>query len=166
MPATYEKIATTTLGSAQNNITFTSIGSGYTDLRIVFVGQTQTSAQTVYLQYNADTGANYSNTVISGNGSTAASYRNTGNNNIEGASRAPVPVSPNWGLYTFDIFSYAGSTNKTCLITANGDANGSGGVDYNVGLWRSTAAITSIKLFNTNNWSTGTTATLYGILKA
>ena len=163
MPTTYEPIQTYTLGSAVADITFSSIPATYTDLRLVFVGQTQSSAQTVYLQYNADTGFNYSNTVISGNGSNAASYRNTGNNNIEGASRARIPISPNWGLYTFDIFSYAGSTNKTCLITANGDANGSGGVDYNVGLWRSTSAINSVKIYNTNNWAIGTTATLYGI---
>ena len=166
MPATYEPIATTTLGSAASSITFSSIPATYTDLRLVFVGQTQTSAQTIYTQYNSDTGTNYSNTVISGNGSTAASYRNSGNNNIEGATRAPIPVSPNWGLYTWDIFSYAGSTYKTCLITANGDANGSGGVDYNVGLWRSTSAINSVKIYNTNNWAAGTTATLYGIKAA
>lgn len=163
---TYTPIATTTLGSAASSITFSSIPSTYTDLRVVFVGQTQTSAQTVYTQFNSDTATNYSNTVISGNGSTAASYRNTSNNNIEGAKRALIPISPNWGLYTFDIFSYAGSTYKTCLITANGDANGSGRVDYNVGLWRSTSAITSVKLFNTNNWATGTTATLYGLKSA
>lgn len=166
MPATFEPIATTTLGSAANNITFSSIPATYTDLRLVLVAQTQTSAQYVYVQYNADTGFNYSSTALGGNGTAAGSTRITGNNNIEGGYRSFMPVSANWGLWTMDVFSYAGSTNKTALITSNGDTNGGGGVDAIVALWRSTAAITSIKVFNTNNFSSGTTATLYGIKAA
>jgi hypothetical protein len=54
------------------------------------------------------------------------------------------------------------------LLTGGTDNNGSGGVTRSVGLWRSTSAITSISLFidGTTTFSTGTTATLYGILKA
>jgi hypothetical protein len=43
MPATYEPIATTTLGGAAATITFSSISSAYTDLRIVLVGTTTAS---------------------------------------------------------------------------------------------------------------------------
>jgi hypothetical protein len=72
--------------------------------------------------------------------------------------------SPYWGLYTIDLFSYSGSTNKALLSTYSEDANGSGASGCAVGLWRSTAAITSIKLFTvSNNFATGTIATLWGI---
>jgi hypothetical protein len=37
MPATYEPIATTTLGTAAAFITFSSIPATYTDLRLVIV---------------------------------------------------------------------------------------------------------------------------------
>lgn len=166
MPATYEPIATTTLGSSNTTINFSSIPATYTDLRIVVVAQVLTSAQYVYVQFNADTATNYSVTTLGGNGSAGGSSRVTSGSNIEGGYRSFMPVSSNWGLWTMDVFSYAGSTNKTVLINSNGDTNGGGGVDAIVGLWRSTSAINAIKLFNTNQFATGTTATLYGIKAA
>jgi hypothetical protein len=71
-------------------------------------------------------------------------------------------------MWTIDIFSYAGSTFKTCLITRSSDQNGSGEVMREVSLWRNTAAITTIlfRLSTSGNYATGTTATIYGILKA
>jgi hypothetical protein len=64
-----------------------------------------------------------------------------------------------------DIFSYAGSTQKTVLAESSEDRNGAGLVARQVGLWRSTAAITNIQVVNTG-FTTGTIATLYGIKAA
>jgi hypothetical protein len=49
MTATYEKIATTTLGSAQADITFSSISGAYTDLVIIYTlnAATTTSSDTI-----------------------------------------------------------------------------------------------------------------------
>ena len=164
MPATYEPIATTTLGSAASAITFNSIGAGYTDLRVVLVCQNASSTFSVKLNFNNDTASNYSFTYLRGNGTAASSGRGTNSTFIEMDAQN---ISPNWALNTADIFSYAGSTNKTALITGSQDANGSGGVYRYVGLWRNTAAITRVDLTSvSNNFTTGTTATLYGILKA
>jgi hypothetical protein len=164
MPATYEPIATTTLGSAVNDITFTSIGSGYTDLRLVVVG-TVSSADTARIQFNGDTATNYSRTTLYGDGASAVSARSSNGTFIGITTTNLSTTIP--GMLTIDLFSYAGSTNKTILTTTSLDLNGSGRVERIVGLWRSTAAITSIKCYlGTNNWNIGTTATLYGILKA
>jgi hypothetical protein len=66
-----------------------------------------------------------------------------------------------------NIFSYAGSTNKTCLIESSEDKNGSGSTVRTVGLWRDTSAITSIEvLMSSSTFATGTIATLYGIKNA
>lgn len=155
-------IATTTLGSAASSITFSSIPATYTDLRLVFVG---TSAANVpgEMRFNGDTASNYSRTYLSGNGSTASSSRDTSQTNISVGASA-ITSTPM--MNTIDIFSYAGSTFKTCLITSSDDRNGSGTVDRQVSLWRSTSAINEIKLTVdlTANFLTGTTATLYGIL--
>jgi virulence-associated protein VapD len=167
MPTTYEPIATQTLGSAASAISFTSIGSGYTDLRLVIsVSGFSDITGGVALRFNSDTGNNYSQTRLIGNGSTATSSRRTSVSDIEffnndiGASK---PV-----LLIADLFSYSGNTNKTVLLEASTDMNGSGSVFRHVGLWRNTSAITSIVATNTSayNFNVGTTATLYGIKNA
>jgi hypothetical protein len=163
MPTTYDKIATTTLGSASADITFSSIASNWTDLRVVLVNKGGTSG--CRLQFNSDTGSNYSTTSLIGTGSSAASARATNNDRISleyWGMNASIP-----SMYTADIFSYAGSTFKTVLGTAAEDYNGSGSTSVRVGLWRSTSAITTVKLFTVGTaFQSGTTATIYGILKA
>jgi len=168
MPATYEPIATTTLTSEVANITFSSITGTYTDLRLVLVG-VKPSATNVgaRVQFNSDTATNYSWTYISGNGTAASSSRQTSDTSLPLITFAVITTtSPHMGV--MDIMSYSGSTNKTSLITESSDRNGSGVTARTVGLYRSTSAITSIKIFDDSarNFGVGTTATLYGILKA
>ncbi len=167
MPATYEPIATTTLGSAASNITFSSIPNTYTDLKIVLVAAGSASEQ-VYVQFNGDTGTNYSQTYLQGNGGTAESLRQTSVAYIfAGYMADSVYGSSMRGLTTINIFSYAGSTFKTTLSEGSNNTNGQGLVSRHVGLWRSTSAITSVKLYpSTGNFTTGTIATIYGIKAA
>jgi len=162
---TYESIATTTLSSAAANITFSSIPSTYTDLRLVIAGGFGTAGgggNATIVRFNSDTGSNYSATFIYGDGSTAASFRSTSVTSIGIGLSNSTQVQ----LSTMDIFSYAGSTYKTALAEWSGDTNGSGQVRRNVGLWRSTSAITTILINNADNFASGTTATLYGIKAA
>ena len=166
MPTTYEPIATTTLGSAAASITFSSIPATYTDLRLVGFHLGSTYGYNA-IQFNGDTGTNYSTTHIRGSGTAAASGRETNVTYIDievnNGSTSTIP-----GLATIDIFSYAGSTFKTSLCTGSQDKNGDGSVYRTVGLWRSTSAITSVTFLNIggNNFAAGTTATLYGIKNA
>ena len=165
MATTYEKIASTTLGSASATITFSSIAATYTDLRLVLIAKSTSAGGVVYpaFRFNSDTGTNYSNTFLIGNGSTTSSLRGINETQMGIASNGSDSTTP--GLYTLDIFSYAGSNYKTILASENADANGSGTVVRSVHLWRSTSAITSILIRN-GDYEIGTTATLYGILKA
>ena len=166
MAKTYEPIATTTLGSAASSITFSSIPATYTDLRLVFTATSDSASRFARLRFNSDTGANYSMTEVYGTGSAAGSARSSGDTFIFGSNYGLLSTS-NPAMMTWDIFSYAGSTNKTTLAEFNGDYNGSGNVERFVHLWRSTSAITSIELsINAGNFASGSSATLYGILKA
>jgi hypothetical protein len=163
MATTYEPIATTTLGSAASSITFSSIPATYTDLRLVTV---QLEGGYPVFSFNGvQGGTSYSQTVLTGNGSAASSTNYTNMYGIIGGysayNSATIPT-----LYTLDVFSYAGSTNKTCLISISNDKNGSGVTEYEVGLWRNTAAITSIVMAAATTFNAGTTATLYGIKNA
>lgn len=149
MPATYDSIAT---GSG-SGVTFSSIPQGYTDLRLVIVGTTNFE-----LRFNGSALSVYSQTFIEGNGTTGSSTRYTGQSLLYLYNNLVSSIT----LSTVDIFSYTENINKTCLTTFSDDANGSGWVFNNVGLWRSSGAITSISILN----SSPVRASLYGILKA
>ena len=166
MPATYEPIATTTLGTAASSITFSSIPATYTDLRIVLTGS-PTSGSFMWMRYNSDSATNYSVTILSGDGSAAASARISSAAQLTCKAYSSDSTSQPT-LYEIDIFSYAGSTFKTHLCSTSGDYNGSGNVQRIVGLYRSTTAITSVNLLRSasDTFAAGTTATLYGIKNA
>ncbi len=170
MATTYEAIQTTTLASAAATITFSSIAASWTDLRLVITNTSTLASANYLINFNGDTGANYSYTVLSGDASgtpTARSTRATGTTygflglQYVGSSTT-IP-----SFFTLDIFSYAGSTYKTTLGTALNDQNGTGEVMNIVNLWRDTAAITSVLITcNGTTMKVGTIATLYGIKAA
>jgi hypothetical protein len=166
MPATYEPIATNTLGTATSSVTFSSIPATYTDLKIVCVGAMASSTGYWSFRLNADSATNYSMTFLSGNGTAASSSYLTSNNS--GYMNFSSTIGTSITMAILDIFSYAGSTNKTALATFSGDLNGSGQVERGVNLWRNTAAVTSatIRTDTANNFAVGSTFTLYGIKAA
>jgi len=159
MPSTYTPIATTTLGSSQATVTFSSF-SGYTDLILVAAG-TCSAGSYFTLRFNSDTGTNYSVTELAGDGSNASSSRITSANYMYiGAIRTTQT-----NIIT-QIQNYSNSTtNKTVLSRTNQAGTETKAV---VGLWRSTSAITSMDIGTggANTFQTGTTFTLYGIKAA
>jgi hypothetical protein len=157
-------IATQTLGSAATTVTFSSIPAIYTDLRIVAVPKAASDINLAY-RFNGDTATNYSATYLYGLGASAGSARITSYNALYATYAGNINTTPQ--MWNIDIFSYAGSTNKTALFTADADLNGSGVVGRNVGLWRNTAAITSVSVYTysaVDQFTAGSTFTLYGIL--
>ena len=139
--STYTALATQTLGTAASSVTFSSIPQGYTDLRIVFNG-TSAAAGDLYIQFNGDTGSNYSVTNLYGNGSSASSNR---------ASNTTVSyngtTSTNLGIVISDVMNYSNAT--TYKTTLNRASNANYEVQARVSLWRNTAAITSMLIQNT-----------------
>ena len=160
--ATYTPIATQTLGSAAASITFSSIPSTYTDLRVVITGITTANAG-LQVQFNGDASTNYSVTTLYGTGSAAGSANGISESQIRPNKQTSTGSTIPW-LFTMDVQSYAGNTNKSALFVTSTDFNGSGTIEPAVGLWRSTSAITSITvLASSTTFATGTIATLWGI---
>jgi len=158
--STYTPIATTTLGSSATSYTFSSIPSTYTDLIIVVNGVNSTGVTTVELQFNSDTGTNYSVTRLQGNGSTASSLRNS---NQSSMSAGIIDTTQSTSIIQIQNYSNA-TTYKTVLARAADTAYAT--VAF-VGLWRSTAAINAVKVDGGGyNFSAGSTFTLYGIAAA
>lgn len=164
MALTYEPIATTTLSSS--SVSFTSIPQTYTDLRLIIVAYVSSGNSSPAMLFNNNSSAIYSQTTLYGSGSSAGSQANAGaaifNVGFNGLTTTPH-------TYDINIFNYTGSTNKTYLNIGSENDNGSGYTFRDVGLYRSTSAITRIDLSNqsggvpTNFFGT---ATLYGIKAA
>ena len=157
--STYTPIATTTLGSAAASYTFSSIPSTYTDLVLVVAGTAGTD-ETIGVRFNGDTGNNYSETAISGDGSSATSFRETN------LTRAHVgTIGSTQSVSIINIMNYSNTTtNKTVL----GRGNYSGArVRTWVALWRNTAAINTVYVDAIGaTFAAGSTFTLYGIQAA
>ena len=156
--STYTPIASITLASAASEVTFSGIPQNYTDL-VVVIGGSQSVATNVNMRLNGDTGNNYSDTQMNGNGSVASSGRN---------SNQPYfwfgVMGTDQSTALFHIMNYANTTtNKTVLQRSNAPTF----VQASVGLYRSTNAITSVTVFPiTGNFASGSTFNLYGIANA
>ena len=165
MAATYEPIATTTLGSAQANVEFTSISGFFTDLLLI-MNLGNASSENTLIQFNSDTGSNYSFTFLSGDGSSASSGRSSNQTQIRVESNSAPGTGASSAIDLVYIMNYSNTTtNKTVLTRSN---NAAAGTAATVGLWRNTNAITSIKIFgvSASNLVAGSTFTLYGIKAA
>lgn len=164
MASTYVPIATYTVPSATASYTFSSIPSTYTDLRVIFNGGVTSGAINLHLEYNGDTGSNYSNRDITGDGSSATSHGTSNTTSILCNYYGYLTADQNTNVLV-DIMNYANTTTyKTNLTRANNAGNGTSAT---VGLWRSTAAINAVKVVASGgNFSNGSTITLYGIKAA
>lgn len=164
MASTYTPIATTTLGADAANIDFTSISGTYTDIILVITGNsTNANAGSLYVRVNGDSGTNYSNTQVYGDGTTAASTRNSNTNNANGLGITGTSQSPSVGIAHF--MNYANTTTYKTFLFRNNMYNAE--ASASAALWRSTSAINRITLSHpSSNIKAGTTATLYGIKAA
>ena len=163
---TYTPIATTTLTSVTQNLSFTSIPATYTDLVLVLSLRASTTTSDAYFRYNNDSSSNYSDTVLRGNGSTASSVRDSGAPGMDiGVTAISTDAATFQTPTIIQIMNYANTTTyKTALIRTS---NATAMVSAIVGLWRSTAAINEIDIVHRGTgWDIGSTATLYGIAAA
>ena len=147
----------TTLASATASVTILGIPGTYRDLRIVVGGSTSASAA-LYIRLNADSGTNYNDVAMFGDGTTAAS--NSRSNNSSGY----VGISDTTINTTIaDLMDYS-ATDKHKSWLSRGNVAGSR-VESRAGRWANTAAVTSLMIAtDTGNFTVGTVISLYGIV--
>lgn len=161
MTATYDCIATTTLGSDTATVTFSSISGSYTDLVLIATfGTTQGSNDGLLFRVNSDSGSNYSLTRLTGDGSNASSSRQTSSTSIIVGGVSGTDTST---ITIYQLMNYSNSTTYKTILARN--AHPSSLTNAGVGLWRNTAAITSITLSpeNAANLRANSVFSLYGI---
>ena len=165
MAATYEPIATTTLGSNASTYTFSSIPGTYTDLVLVCNASTTTDNVNYYLQFNSDSATNYSFTYLEGDGSSAASSKSSG---ISYLYVARGSSNSYFDVIVANIMNYSSTTNYKAVLSRYALGLGLGKRNsIHVGSWSSNSAITSITIgSNGGTLKSGSTFTLYGIKAA
>ena len=167
-PTSFDSIATATPGGS-NTTTFSSIPSTYKTLQLrIFAPTTSAINGTIVLQFNGDTGSNYSRHIITGNGSTV------GTSGVDATATQATVFGYLFGTNTtggsaciVDIIDYA-STSKIKVVKSLGGGNNNTTNQGEIGLyssmWNNSSAINSVtvKLLSAN-FGTGTSVGLYGI---
>ena len=158
--ATKIPLASITLSSATDNITISGIPQTYTDLRVVVHNNVPSNGGYGFVYFN-NTDSNCSDTWLYVNASTTAVSARRSNASYIWATDTSINQT---AFSTWDIMSYSNTTTyKTMLMrNTNGYVNKAGA---GVGMWRSTAAITSFTLYGVGmQWGSGTKIDVYGIL--
>lgn len=156
----------TVSGTTTTSVTFSVIPGTYNNLKLYMTTKSTSAAQGVSIQFNSDTGSNYST-----QGPQTANTTNTGIMVVSqtGIKIASVPASTGLvGTAVVTIPNYANTTFPKNTVSLGVDADSISSGTNNIattlyGTWNSTAAITSITIFiNGNDFANGTIFALYG----
>lgn len=164
----YNSIATVSYSSGSGgDVTFSNIPLGYRHLQIrAFIRDTRAdTTATWFLQFNADTGTNYSYQGMEQNGTSIGSISSLNTNSIQGINSAAQTGSSRFAAAVIDIFD-ANQTNKFKTVTYQSgfSNNGSTARLYTAaGTWRNTSAITSISFKPNTAFAQYSHIALYGI---
>lgn len=158
---------------SQSTVTFSGIAATYRDLRLRVHarGDRNAAETTIAVQFNSDTGTNYTymQSFTNGAGNTGCSQALTSNGTSIAATQLAAATSSagNAGGVNMWIWDYRGTTfQKDCLC--QGDefaAFGANGVRTvtTSAIWLSTAAITRVDVFTSpGNFVDGSVVSLYG----
>jgi hypothetical protein len=163
----FESIATQVGTGSSATLTFSSIPSTYKHLQIRLIAN-DGSNNYVALRFNGDTGANYAQHLLIGDGANVLASANTLRSSAQFVGQA-VATTSMVGASIIDIHDYGSTTKNKTIRTFHGwDTNNSGAdggiVRLTSALWLNTAAVTSITLLNLGaNFSTTSVFSLYGI---
>jgi len=151
----------------QTSFTFSNIPGTYThlQLRCALPGGNTVSSTNFDIQINGDTGTNYANHWVGNNSTTIEVGAQANNPRIEemvtfrSGNTSPAGV-------IMDFLDYANTNKFKTMRTISGRMDATGGTTRITShLWRSTSAITSVKVYpdNGNTFPPGCRIALYGI---
>ena len=160
-------IASQTVGSAVNQVDFTSIpttvsGVAIRDLVLVCSALSGGSSGRLTIQFNGDTGSNYARVVATGNGSTVTTAMATSPNIWSGESANANTT--NRLFVTLNVFDFAQTNKHKAVLLRSNEALT--GTEMMAARWASTSAITSITVrMSAGTWTInpGSTFNLFGV---
>jgi hypothetical protein len=167
---TMQLIESKTLLSAAASIEFTSIPQTFTDLFVVQSCRFSNAVGDIEMRFNGST-TGYSMRLLFGSGSATGSDNNTSSYLVwSGLASRSTYTANTFGNSSIYIPNYTGSTTKSVSVDSVNENNATQAFQIiSAGLWTGTNAITSIEfngLYSAgNNFTIGSTISLYGILK-
>jgi len=172
-PGAMIPLASTTGNSTATYIEFTNIPANYEHLQIRFMVRNTwgiNAREEIAMRFNSDTATNYSYHGLEGDGSSASANGSATQTFMGmGVLGGDSNTSGIFSIGIIDILDYANTNKyKTARSITGLDANGSGWLWMRSGLWRSTDAINTIRLYSANgqNLKTYSHFALYGIKRA
>jgi hypothetical protein len=163
----FQSISSAVGTGSSNLIEFTSIPSTFKHLQ-VRMNALSTSGSTMSLRFNNDSSSSYNFSWLQA----------TGDNNVSAAGDGQQGQVPLRGCVTngsfpainiLEIANYTSTSIYKVFTCISGFNNGTGNGGYSMvvqtGAWASFNAISSIQLYTgAGNWTTNTTAALYGVM--
>ena len=168
-------LATATIDPAAI-VTFTSTDDGqvgdwsqYMDLVIVAYARGSRSFAEVgmYLNFNNDTGTNYTRQQLKGSGAAVSAYSSTGRTNILcGDMPAATATANQFGVCIIQISDINSGKYKAVFSQNAADRDGAGWVELQTGAWQSQSPITEIDIADSSGavWAVGSKFSLFGVL--
>jgi hypothetical protein len=152
----FDLLETTTLSTSAASVTFSGLGA-YSDykhlqMRIVARSTYNGTQRPMDIYFNSDsTGTNYSSHFLDTyQGSVNSTARTSYSTIVETvAFPASSAASGAFGAAVIDILDFSSTSKNTTTRSLNGYQGGSttgAGIAFSSGLWRSTAAVTSITM--------------------
>ena len=176
MANTYTLISSVTVGSGgAASMTFSSISANYTDLKLIISGRSDVAAVSrsqIYLQFNTDTGSNYSYRRILGydsNSTLSDTFTGTPSAAAFIAIPAAAATATTFGNTEIYIPNYLSSNQKSYSVDIASENNSATAwlLGLSAALWANTAAINQIIITTSSgNLVQYSTAYLYGISNA
>jgi hypothetical protein len=166
VPTSFDSIASFTGNNTTSSYTFSSIPQTYKSLQIRINGVSDGGSGSVNIRLNGDSGSNYNSHYLYISGSTVPTGYRSDTYMIGGG--AQISTGPDPLAVIIDFVDYTSTAKNKTMKSFSGIARpyaGNSDIDLISGLWRNTAAITSITIYTANviNWQTGSSIALYGI---
>jgi hypothetical protein len=155
---TYIPLATVTLVTSADYVTFESISQDYSDLVLTIEAKNATdNGSPIFLTFNSDSGASYSRVIMQGNGSSAVSIAQSGiAYAIVGVTTTATPAASQ-----IQIMDYSANDKHKSVLTRFDAATLT---QAEAQRWANNSAITSINLVTSpGSFAAGSIFNLFGI---
>jgi hypothetical protein len=163
----YIRISGDTNGGTPTSVTISSIPSTYKHLRLIISANLNSSSQEIFIRFNSDTASNYAWGETKGTNGTAT-WNGGSSDSVMYTGGGKLFASFEHSYIIMDLYHYA-NTNfyKTAFFSSDesvtNSAGGGGEINKNVGIWKSTSAVSSITFLVTSDSFDSYSYALYGV---